>query len=102
MCVSIYTTKCNMQHLNSGVNKLEVDDLTHVKILIIQETWKNSLKNSSVIVKYWITRVLVYYNKCKIKFTINGFNILKVNGSTLIIEEMWKKSLIYSNLNVRF
>jgi hypothetical protein len=36
------------------------------------------------------------------KFMINGFNILKVNGSTLIIEEMWKKSLIYSNLNVRF
>jgi hypothetical protein len=36
----------------------------------------------------------------------NGFNILKVNGSTylhmLIIEEMWKKSLIHSNINVGF
>jgi hypothetical protein len=35
----------------------------------------------------------------------NGFNILKVNGSThvhmLIIEEMWKKSLIRFNINVR-
>jgi len=35
----------------------------------------------------------------------NGFNILKVNGSThvhmLIIEEMWEKSLIRSNINVR-
>ncbi len=32
----------------------------------------------------------------------NYFNILKVNGSTMIIEEMWKKSLIRSNINVRF
>ncbi len=30
----------------------------------------------------------------------NGFNMLKVNGSTLIIEEMWKKLLIHSNINV--
>ncbi len=90
LCVYQYTTKCNMQRLNSGVNKLEVDDLTHVKILIVQEIWKKSLKYSSVIVKYWIARVLVYYNKCKMKFMINGINILKVNGSTLIIEEMWK------------
>jgi hypothetical protein len=29
-----------------------------------------------------------------------GFNTLKVNGSTLIIEKMWKKSLIHSNINV--
>ncbi len=32
----------------------------------------------------------------------NGFNILKVNGSTLIIEEMWKKLVIHSNVNVGF
>jgi hypothetical protein len=37
MCVLIYTIKCNMQRLNSGVNKLEVNDLTHVNILIVQE-----------------------------------------------------------------
>jgi hypothetical protein len=32
----------------------------------------------------------------------NDFNILKMNGSTLIIEEMWKKSLIHFNINVGF
>jgi hypothetical protein len=36
----------------------------------------------------------------------NEFNILKMNGSThvhmLIIEEMWKKSLIHFNINVGF
>jgi hypothetical protein len=36
------------------------------------------------------------------KFVNNGFNILKVNGSILIIEKMWKKSLIHSNINVGF
>jgi hypothetical protein len=28
--------------------------------------------------------------------------MLKMNGSTLIIEEMWKQSLIHPNINVRF
>jgi hypothetical protein len=37
MRVSIYISKCNMQCLNSGFNKLKVDDLTHVKMLTIQE-----------------------------------------------------------------
>jgi hypothetical protein len=36
----------------------------------------------------------------------NGLYILKVNGLThvhmLIVEEMWKKSLICSNLNAKF
>jgi len=36
------------------------------------------------------------------QYVNNGFNILKVNGSTLIIEKMWKKSFIHSNINVRF
>jgi hypothetical protein len=36
------------------------------------------------------------------KFVSNDFNILKMNGSTLIIEIMWKKSLIHSNINVGF
>jgi hypothetical protein len=39
---NIYTNKCNMQHLNNGFNKFKVDDLTHVKMLIVQEMWKNS------------------------------------------------------------
>ncbi len=29
---------------------------------------------------------LVYHDKCKMKFVSSGFNILKMNGSTLIIE----------------
>jgi hypothetical protein len=32
----------------------------------------------------------------------NGFNILKVNCSSQIIDEMWKKSLIQFNINVGF
>jgi hypothetical protein len=54
VCVLIYTTKCNIQHLNSGVNKLEVDDLTHVKILMVQEFFKISLNYLSIIVEYWM------------------------------------------------
>jgi len=64
--------------------------------------WKNALNHSSIIAKYWVACVLVYYNKCKMQFVSNGFNILKVNGSTLVNEEMWKKSLIHSNINVGF
>jgi hypothetical protein len=41
MCVSIYTNKCNMQRLNSGFNKLKVNDLIYVKMLIVQEMWEN-------------------------------------------------------------
>jgi hypothetical protein len=65
MCVSIYINKCNMRHLNSGFNKLKVKDLTHLKMLIVQEMWKNSLNHSNIITKYWVTCVLLYYNKCK-------------------------------------
>jgi hypothetical protein len=36
MCVSIYTSKCNMRHLDSGFNKLKVHDSTHVEMLIVQ------------------------------------------------------------------
>ncbi len=35
MCISIYVNKCNMQHLNTGFNKLKMDDWTHVKMLIV-------------------------------------------------------------------
>ncbi len=79
-----------MQHLNSGFNKFKVDDLIHIKMLIIQEMWKHSLNHSNIITKYWVTCVLVYYNKWKMQFVSNDFNILKVNGSIQIIEEMWK------------
>jgi hypothetical protein len=89
MCVLIHISKCNMQHLNSGFNKLKVDDFAHVKMLIVQEMWKISLNHWSVISIYWIACVLVYYNKWKMQFMSNDFNILKVNGSTVIIKKMW-------------
>ncbi len=38
----------------------------------------------------------------KCNFMSNDLNILKLNGSTMIIEEIWKKPLIYSNINVGF
>jgi hypothetical protein len=36
------------------------------------------------------------------EFMSNNFNILKVNGSILIIKKLWKKSLIHSNISVGF
>jgi hypothetical protein len=36
------------------------------------------------------------------QFVSNDFNILKVNGSILIIEEMWEKSLINFNIKLGF
>jgi len=54
-----------MQHLNNYFNKLKVDDSIHVKMLIVQEMWKNSINHSTIIVKYLVAYVLVYYNKCK-------------------------------------
>jgi hypothetical protein len=90
MCVSIFTSKCIMQHLNSAFNRFKMDDSTHIKMLIIQEMWKKSINHSSIIAKYWVSCVLVYYNKWKMQFVSNIFSILKVNGSTLIIEKIWK------------
>jgi hypothetical protein len=54
MCVSIYINKHNMQHLNNGFCKFKVDDSTHVKMLIFQKMWKNSLNHSSIIAMHWI------------------------------------------------
>jgi len=57
--------------------------------------WKNSLNHSCIIAKYWVTCVSIYFNKCKMQLENNGFNILKMNGSThvhiLMIGKMWKK-----------
>jgi hypothetical protein len=41
MCVSIYTNKCNMWHLDNGFNKLKMHDSTHAKMLIVKEMWKS-------------------------------------------------------------
>jgi hypothetical protein len=44
MCVSIYTNKCNMQHLNNDFNKFKVDDSTHAMMF-------DGLKNVKKFVK---------------------------------------------------
>jgi glycine/serine hydroxymethyltransferase len=59
MCVSIYTNKCNMQHLNNGFNEFKMDDSTHVTTLIVQKMWKNSLNHSNIIAKHWTTCVSI-------------------------------------------
>jgi hypothetical protein len=43
-----------------------MDDSTHVIMLIVREMWKLSLNHSNIIALYWVTCVLVYYNKWKI------------------------------------
>ncbi len=85
MCVSIYSSKYNMQCLNNGFNKLKVNDSTHVKMMIVQEMKNISLNHSSIIAKYLVACVLVFYNKCKMQFLTNNFNILKVNGSVQLL-----------------
>jgi hypothetical protein len=82
MCDSIYTNKYNMQYLNNGFNKFKVNDSIHVKMLIIPKMWKKSLNHSSVVAKYWVACVSIYYNKNKMQFVGNDFNILKMLGST--------------------
>jgi hypothetical protein len=98
MCVSIYTSKCNMKHLNNDFNKFKMNDLIQVNMLIIQNMWENSINHSNIIIKHWTTCVSIYYNKCKMQFMSNGLNHIHM----LIIEKMWKKSLIHSNINVKF
>jgi hypothetical protein len=95
-----------MQHLNNAFNKFKMNDSTHVKMLIILKMRENSLDHSRIIVKHWVTHVSIYFNKCKMQLVSISSNILKVNGlihvHVLIIEKMWKKSLICSNINGRF
>ncbi len=82
-----------------------LDDSTHVKMLILQEMWKNSLNHSCIIVKHWVACVSIYFKNYKMQLVNNSFNIVKMNGSThvhnLRIEEMWKKLLIHCNINIR-
>ncbi len=92
-----------MQCLNNGLNEFEMDDSTHIEMLIVQEMWKHSLNHSSIIVKYWVACVILcciilYYIKHQMQFVSNDFTILKLKGWIFIIEYMWKKSLIHSNI----
>jgi hypothetical protein len=82
MCVSIYYNKCNMQHLNNGFDKFKVNDSTHVKMLVLQKNVKKLIKPFKLTTKHWIAYVSIYYNKCKVQPMNNGFNMLKVDGST--------------------
>jgi hypothetical protein len=45
------------------------------------------------------------YGECKMQLMSNGFNTFKMNDSIhmqmLIVQEMWKNSLTYSNINVK-
>jgi len=51
--------------------------------LIIKEMWKNHLIHSNINVGFLIvTCVLITYGKCKMEPLNNGFNMLKVDGST--------------------
>jgi hypothetical protein len=79
VCALIYTNKCNTQHMNSVFNSFKVDDSTHVKMLIIQEMWKNSLNHSSIIAKHLVACVSIYFNKCKMQLVImsNSFTYYK-------------------------
>jgi len=56
--------------------------------------WKKSLNHSNIIVKHLIACVFIYFNKSKMQLVRNGFDILKMNGSThvhmLIIERCEK------------
>jgi hypothetical protein len=72
-----------MQLKSNGFNILNVNGLTHVHILIIEEIWKKSLIHSNINVgSLIIICVLINYGKCKMQLMSNGFNMLKVNGST--------------------
>jgi hypothetical protein len=68
MCVSIYTNKCNMQHLNNGFNRFKVDDSIHVYMLIIQEMWKKSLDYSSIIekIKLCVFQCIIISARCNL------------------------------------
>jgi hypothetical protein len=82
-CVSIYSNKCKMQLMNNGFNILKVNGLIHVHMFIIEKMWKKWLICSNRNVGFQIvTCILINYGKYKMQFMNNGFNMLKVDGST--------------------
>jgi hypothetical protein len=79
-----------MQRLNSDFNKLKLQSgqFNSCKDVDNSKNVKKSLNHSNIITKYLVACVLVYDNKSKMQFLSNNFNILKVNGSILIIEKI--------------
>jgi hypothetical protein len=63
--------------------------LTYKKWIIYFDNWrdvKKSLVHSNINVGFQIiTCVLINYGKCKMQLLNNGFNILKVDGSTHVL-----------------
>jgi hypothetical protein len=54
-------------------------------ILIIEEMWKNSLIHFNINVGFKIiTCLIINYGKCKMQLLNNGFDMLKVDGSTYV------------------
>jgi hypothetical protein len=68
--------------------------------LIIKEIWKKLQIHSNINVAFKIvTFVLITYGRCKMQLLSNGFNMLKVDGSTYVPCCSWrnvKKSLTHS------
>jgi len=82
-----------MEHLNSGFHNFKVNDSTHIKNVDSSKNVKKHTKPFKYNCKI-LNRKLIYYNKCKMQFVNNDFNILKMNNSIhvhmLMIEKMWK------------
>jgi hypothetical protein len=74
-----------MQFVNNFFYILKVNGSIHVHILIIEEMWKKLLIHYNMIMGFLIVIcVLINYGKCKMKSLNNGFNELKVYGSTRV------------------
>jgi hypothetical protein len=73
LCVFQYILISIICNIWIMVNKFKMDDSIHVKMLIVQKMWKNSLNHSSIIAKHWVACVSIYYNKCKMQLMSNGF-----------------------------
>jgi hypothetical protein len=87
-----------MQFVHDDFNILKVNGST----LIIEKMWKKSLIHSNIYVGFKvITCVLINYGECKMQLLNNGFNMLKIDGSThvpcLLLKKCQKKSLTHYN-----
>jgi len=78
-CVLICYNKCNMQFVSNSFYILKMNG----SIMIIEKMWKKSPIHSNINVGFLIIKcVLINYAKCKMQLLGNGFNMLKVDGST--------------------
>jgi len=66
--ISKNCSQCKMQLMSGGFNKIIMDDSTHVKMLIINKMWKDSLKHSNI--KYWVACVLIFLKESHLVYII--------------------------------